>query len=159
MKGKNLVLITALMLCLPMLAHAQKDELSGEESTIRQIVQDYSDSWESGDIGKMRRVLHPQARLFLESRKSALVAQTPSQLYAIFKSNARHLRGIPPTPAGHLKIARIDVTGEIAAVKLEKDYPNSKVTEHLSLMKFEDGWKIVGRVLDVKLEQSQPKFE
>lgn len=152
MKRVGLLLTAALLLCLPASAHAQEADQSGNEADIRQVVRDYFDAWGSSSVEKMKKVLHPRARLFLAARGTELVAQTPSQLYANFRSNARHVRGIPQMPEGSLKIERLDIIGEAAAVKLEVDYPASKVTEQLSLMKFADGWKIVSRISTVRLE-------
>ncbi len=147
MKRGGLLLTAALLLCLPGCAYAQGSKPSRDEGEIWQVARDYFDAWGSSGIEQMKTVLHPKARLFLPgSVKTDLVAQTPSQLYANFRSNARHTRGIPPMPEGSLKIERIDVIGDAAAVRLEIDYPTSKVTHQFSLIKFVDGWKIVSRV-------------
>ena len=152
MKKRTLVVLAAL-LCLPLFGYAQGNRTPGEENIIRQVVRDYVDAWETRDVEKMKQVLHPRARLFLDAKKNDLAAQSPSQLYAALKSN--HHSGMPPMPNGNLNIQSVDVTDGIAVVKVEIDYPRSKITQQLSLMKFESGWKIVSRVLAVNVETSQ----
>ena len=152
------MLTAALLLCLPGYAHAQGGKPSGDEGEIRQVAKDYFDAWESSSVERMKTVLHPKARLFLGG-PGTVVAQTPSQLYANFRSNARHTRGIPPMPGGSLKIERIDVIGDAAAVMLEIEYPTSKVSEQLSLVKLADGWKIVSRVSSIREKQSRAKSD
>lgn len=159
MKRVSLLLTAALLLCLPAPARAQRVDQSGDGASIRQVVQVYVDARESSSVEQMKKVLHPRARLFLEARGTELAAQTPSQLYAIFRSNARHVRSAPPMPEGRLKIERIDITDGIAAVKLEIDYPTSKITEQLSLLKFADGWKIVSRISIARPELTQAKLK
>jgi len=160
MNRYNLLSVTALLLTFSILTFAQKPETGSVrgESEVEQLVREYFAAWQSSNVEKMKRVLHPKAKLFLPTHNNTLVAQTPSQLYANFRSNDRHTRGVPPIE-GALRITRTDVTGEAASVKLEVEYPTSNVVEHLSLMKFKDGWKIVSRVSSVKLEPARAKLD
>ena len=59
-----------------------------------------------------------------------------------------------------MKVVAIDITGGVASAKIETEnltdaapeilprlaYKGAKVTEYLSLIKFDDGWKIVSRI-------------
>jgi hypothetical protein len=40
-------------------------------------------------------------------------------------------------------IRSIAVTGNVATAVIELDYPHMKALDHMSLLKFEDGWRIV----------------
>jgi Putative lumazine-binding len=145
MKRLGLLITAALLLCLPTYVRAQGSKPSGDEAEIWQVGRDYFDAWENSSIERMKTILHPKARLFLGS-KTDLVAQTPSQLYANFKSNARQKNSIPSRVKGSWKVENIEVIGDVAAMRLEINYPTLKVTHQFSLMKFVDGWKIVSRV-------------
>lgn len=35
------------------------------------------------------------------------------------------------------------MTGNVATAVIELDYPHMKALDHMSLLKFEDGWRIV----------------
>ncbi len=47
---------------------------------------------------------------------------------------------------GELQIAALDVTGTVASVKVEEDYPTSHYTDYVSLLKLNGEWKIVNKV-------------
>ncbi len=40
-------------------------------------------------------------------------------------------------------ISSINVTGNVATAVITLDYPSMKAQDHMSLLKFEDGWRIV----------------
>jgi hypothetical protein len=154
------LLLTASLLFLSGSANAQTTKSSGEEVAISQVAREYFDAWNTGNVEKMKTVLHPKARLFMPGTDNKdLVAQTPEQLYKNFKSNIRYTRDMPPRPKGTLKIERIDVTGDAATARVEMDYSGFKVIHQFSLMRFADGWKIVSRVSCVDLPQTQAKLE
>jgi hypothetical protein len=158
MKRGFLLIAAALLFGLPGHLYAQGSKPSGDEGEIWQVGRDYLDALETNSIEKMKLVLHPKARLFFGLSKADVVAQTPAQLYANFKSNTRQKYGIPAIAKGAWKIENIGVTGRVAAMKLEIDYSTMKVTHQFSLMKFENGWRIVSRVTSVEPDQAQAKL-
>jgi hypothetical protein len=40
-------------------------------------------------------------------------------------------------------IASITVTGKVASAVIELDYPDMRARDHMSLLRFDDGWRIV----------------
>ena len=44
------------------------------------------------------------------------------------------------------QIASVDVTGTVASVKVEEDYPGSHYTDYVSLLKLDGEWRIVNKV-------------
>ena len=47
---------------------------------------------------------------------------------------------------GDLRIVAVDVTGDIASVKVVEIYPNSVYIDHLSLLRTQGRWQIVNKV-------------
>ena len=157
MRKACLLLMPVILVTLP-LANARADERSEDETAIRRVVSDYAAAWRNANVEAMKRVLHPQARLFLPpTGKTNLVAQTPAELYANFKSRPRQESDMLPRWDAGMSIERLDVTGDVASVKIKVNSRGSEIVEHLSLMKFADGWKIVCRVMSVWIEGGQPK--
>lgn len=58
---------------------------------------------------------------------------------------ARAASGRPPPDEDRRRrrIQSITVTGTVATAVIELDYPSMKALDHMSLLKFEDGWRIV----------------
>jgi hypothetical protein len=47
---------------------------------------------------------------------------------------------------GDLKIAALEVTRDIASVKVVENYPGSRYIDYLSLVRFDGAWKIVNKI-------------
>jgi hypothetical protein len=151
--NKLTLMIAIALLFLPGLVQAQQRSASEDEAALSQLGRDYYEAWESNSIEKMKKILHPKARLFLAGSKNDLVAQTPDHLYAAFKSNGRQNYGSPVRPKGSIHISRPQIIGNVATMQLEMAYPSLKVTHQFSLMKFAEGWKVVSRVTAVEPQQ------
>jgi hypothetical protein len=151
---KTLMLIATLVLCLPALAHAQGTN-PADEAAVRQAVEHYFAGWKNSDPLSMKRAFHPKARFFL-LREGTLVEYPVESVYTAMRKNKRyHL----PVKDVLLKILAVEVTGDLASVKLELEYPPTKGSEkegarinsatsveQLSLLRFQDGWRIVSKV-------------
>ena len=99
MKRVSLLLTGTLLQCLSGSARAQGIKSSGDEASISQVAREYFDASNTGNVEKMKTVLHPTARLFMPGRDNKdLVAQTPEDLYKNFRSNVRYTRVMPPRP-------------------------------------------------------------
>ena len=147
---KLCLLLIPIILLVPTAARAQRDDRIDDETAIRRVVSDYAAAWRNSSVEAMRKVLHPQAKLFLPATgKTELVVQTPSQLYANFKSNHQHGDDMVPRRDATLRVERVDHNSDVASVTIKVTTRGFDVTEHLSLMKFADGWKIVCRVMSV----------
>ncbi len=156
MKIQTFLLIVMLTLVLPVLANAQS---GADESTIRHVVQYYFDGWKNNDVESMKKAFHPKAKWFFQSDKYDLREVPISQVYANTRETARQKSSESKPVVG--RIVSIDITGEAATVKVEIDYPTAYVgvnvdlrtaprgarqTEYLSLIKFPEGWRIIGKV-------------
>lgn len=156
MRMKNLLLATTLLFSLPLLVSAQGDSES-VRAAIRQTLQYYSDAMKNNDAQSLRKAFHPKAKSFNAGDRGRLWEISFERIAANLQSNAR--RQMSQSNA-NLKIVAIDITGDTATAKIETEYlinapPNvapklakrgAKLTEYLSLIKFDTGWKIVSRV-------------
>jgi hypothetical protein len=53
---------------------------------------------------------------------------------------------LPHRTSVYAEIVSIDVTNDVAAVKVVDDFQGSRFTDYLTLLKAEEGWKIVSKV-------------
>ena len=157
MRTKNLLLAATLLISLPLLALAQEPDKAKDESAIRQIVQYYVDAIKNDDAESLKKAFHPKAKWLNAGDKGYLWEISQERVAANLRSNVqRHV----PQPNATVKIVVIDIAGGVASAKIETEYltnappeimpklayKGAKVTEYLSLIKFDDGWKIVTRI-------------
>ena len=157
MRTKNLLLAATLLISLPLLVLAQEPDRTKDEAAIRQIVQYYFDAMKNDDAESLKKAFHPKAKWLNAGDKGYLWEISQERVAANLQSNAR--RHMPKSNAT-MKIVTIDITGGVASAKIETEYltngppeiltklayKRGKITEYLSLIKFDDGWKIVTRI-------------
>ena len=141
---KHLVIVAALvaMLVVPVAAMAQSP---AEEAAIKALVQTaYVDGLQNlGDLEKAKAGFHPDFVL-LGLREGALTRLPIAEWIA--SAGKRKADGAKP-PLTTCKFLSVDVTGSAASVKLELHQNDTRIfTDYLSLYKFPDGWKIVGKI-------------
>lgn len=137
------------MLCIISCSNADK-MFQGEQLIIKNLIQDnYIEGMSNnGDFDKMDLVFHPQFVMTGLSKKNQLWRWNYNQLkdyYTTVKANG----SVPIKNDDKItaNIITIDVNGYLAIVKLQI-YHGSKLAyiDYLSLMKFDDGWKITGKI-------------
>jgi len=141
---KHLVIVVALvaLLVVPMAALAQGPS---DEAAIKALVQTaYVDGLQNlGDLEKTKAGFHPDFVL-LGLRDGALTRLPIAEWIA--SAGKRKADGAKP-PLTTCKFLSVDVTGSAASVKLELHQNDKRIfTDYLSLYKFPDGWKIVGKI-------------
>ena len=141
---KHLVIVAALAasLAVPMAAMAQSP---AEEAAIKALVQAaYVDGLQNlGDLEKTKAGFHPDFVL-LGLRDGALTRLPIAEWIA--SAGKRKADGAKP-PLTTCKFLSVDVTGSAASVKLELHQNDKRIfTDYLSLYRFPDGWKIVGKI-------------
>ena len=122
---------------------------------IQKDVEDVKDAVETGYVHGAFNELNPEA-----------MAKTFHKDFAIFSTDGENLRKYPIAnwvesvkrqkndpefdPKANIwehKFVSVDVTGNSAAVKIELYHEGEHVyTDYLSLLKFNEGWKIVAKV-------------
>lgn len=170
MRRKNLLLAATLLISLPLMVLAQGPDRTGDEAAIRQIVQYYFDAVKNDDAESLKKAFHPKAKWLNAGDKGYLREISLERVAANLQSNARrHLSKCDAT----MKILSIDITGGVASAKIETEYLTSgpaelmpklaykgaRLTEYLSLIKFDDGWKIISRIYSGELTPTTARLQ
>jgi hypothetical protein len=116
-----------------------------DEAAIKQLVQQaYVDGLLNlGDLDKTRTGFHPD--FVLLGLRHGQLTRFPIADW-IASAEEQKTAGQKP-PATTIQAISVDITGTAAAVKLELSRAGKLVyTDYLSLYKFNDGWKIVGKI-------------
>ena len=113
---------------------------SGKEAAIRAAVQHYFQGHATGDGSHFAKVFHPDAKLFWIGADGSLSQRT----------SADYIKAATGKPAADeaqrkRRIVSIDVTGNIADVKVELDYPTVKFTDYIWMVEREGTWLIVNK--------------
>ena len=97
-----------------------------------------------GDPALMRKGFHPDFRMFV-LKDGALTALTLDEWAARIEKGARERTG--PAPQIRAEFPLVDVTNNAAVARVEVHRDGKHIfTDYLSLYKFADGWKIVGKI-------------
>lgn len=123
-------LLTLLILALPAQA--------GDVEDVMVPLQAYLDGHASGDAARFRRAFADDAQL-VGWKDGRYVRRSAADYIAQAAS------GRPPADE-HLRrrwVRSINVTGKVATAVIELDYPSMKALDHMSLLRFDDGWRIV----------------
>jgi hypothetical protein len=97
-----------------------------------------------GDPALMRKGFHPDFRMFV-LREGALTTLTLDEWAARIEKGARERTG--PAPQIRAEFPLVDVTKNNAVARVEIHRDGKHIfTDYLSLYRFADGWKIVGKI-------------
>jgi len=138
------VLFFVLMLAaLSSVGRAQ--QASPKQAAIRAAVEHYFKGHATGDGSHFAKVFHPDAKLFWIGGDGSVMQRT----------SADYIRGASGRPAAdeaqrRRRIVSIDVTGTIATVKVELDYPSAKFTDYFSMVEDKGQWWIVNKTYHVE---------
>jgi len=116
-----------------------------DENAIKALVQTaYVDGLQNlVDLEKTKAGFHPD--FVLLGLRDGKLTRLPIAEW-IASAEKRKADGAKP-PLTVCKFLTVDITGSAAAVKLELHQNEKRVfTDYLSLYKFPDGWKIVGKI-------------
>jgi hypothetical protein len=154
---KKLLMSLALIFFVPTFILAQEADESGpkakEEAAVRQTIQYYFEGYSNQDVVSTSRAFHPQAKYFVV--KGGELEEIPQSL--VQDNMSIYSQPNPNPDTAPKRIVSVDVSGEVAAVKVEMDYDNGRFTEYLSLLKFQDGWKIVSKITTAGLRCMKSK--
>lgn len=119
------------------------DLLSAEEMAVRIPLQAYLDGHATGLEQHYRRAFAADGLLL--GTKDGKYRQWSAQDYIVASASGR----APADEAARRRwIRQITITGKVAGAVIELDYPDMRAYDHMSLLEFEDGWRIVSKVYE-----------
>lgn len=142
MRLRSLALAISISVGGATLAHAQTDAAAKarEDSTVRAVVQRYLHGLKFNDTVSLHEAFWPEAKLFAIRPNGQINELTQAKWYGMFAANAGK------EEEGELRIAGVDITGNAAAVKVVEDYPGSRYTDYLNLLRINGRWWIVNKI-------------
>ena len=121
-------------------AHPLYGQAGSDEATIRRVVDRYLYGLKHNDVSALKEAFWPEAKLFFVKNDGTLGELTQAKWYEGFASVAGKLE------EGELRIASVEVTKDAASVKVVEEYPKSRYTDYLSLLKLKGRWWIVNKI-------------
>jgi hypothetical protein len=125
-------------------ASAQQPVSASDSAEVRAVLETYFRGQATGDGSHMRPIFQPNANLYWI--REGKYTQRPS---------AEWMASYPGKPAPDeaeqkRRIASMDITGNAAVAKLVSESPRALVTDYMSLLKTEGGWKVVAKTFVVQ---------
>ena len=136
---KNFAIIAALVLAATGAVLLPARAQNAEEAAVRQALEHYFRGHATGQGEHFRKIFHPDAKLF--AVREGKYWQLTSEQYI---ANAP---GKPPADEAQRKrvIESVDISGNAAMAKIVLDYPQTKFTDYMSLLKIDGQWMIVNK--------------
>lgn len=117
------------------------------DSAVRAVVERYLHGLKFNDTVSLHEAFWPEARLFFIGRDGNMSELTQAKWYGMFARSAGK------EEAGTLRITSVDVTNDAASVKVVEDYPGSRYTDYLNLLRIKGRWWIVNKIYTVERRQ------
>src|SRR5262245_42003838 len=133
----------ALLACVVVGSHAagaQTTNAAPDVAAVRQVVGAYLYGLKHNEVDSLKAAFWPEALLLFVQRNGTLGQLTQQQWYAGFKANAGK------EEAGELGIASVEVTRDVATVKVIETYPREVYVDYLNLVKADGRWRIMNKV-------------
>jgi Putative lumazine-binding len=96
----------------------------------------------SGEPEQLKQAFHPGATMFFARNDSLIAVPIPEY---IARAAASRAKGDAP-PQRVERIANVDITGTSAVARIELEYPQQKLTDYMSLVKYGGEWRIVNKI-------------
>lgn len=121
-----------------------EQDVHAEKEAIRQVIQQYFDVTDKRDYESLKKAFHPDTKL-MSVGKSGLNQMTLEQWWGRVSS-------IPGKVERTMTITSIEVKGVAAVVKVDESRGGEyRSSDFISLLKVNDEWKIVNKLLSTKL--------
>ena len=138
-KLRTLGLVCALL--APSLAHGQASTSpAADERDVRNVVGAYLYGLKFNNVDSLRHAFWPEAKLFWVKKDGSLGQLTQADWYRGFAASAGK------EEKGELRITTVAITRDVASVTVVEDYPGSRYTDYLSLVRWGGTWRIVNKV-------------
>jgi hypothetical protein len=120
-----------------------------EEAAVRAAVEHYFRGHATGQGEHFRKVFHPESKLFAvregkfwQLTSEEYIARSPGKAAA---DEAQRRR----------TVESVDVTGNAAVAKVVLDYPSTRFTDYMSLLKVDGEWRIVNKTFYAEQKTKQ----
>ena len=113
---------------------------AGDEAAVRAVVERYLHGLKFNDTSSLHEAFWPEAKLFYVNKEGQVGQWTQATWYASFAGS------VGREEKGDLRIAALEVTRDAASVKVVEDYPRSRYTDYLSLLRLKGRWWIVNKI-------------
>lgn len=140
MRSVSLLLIIGLVTGAAPFLEAQAAPAGKDDAPVRAVVERYLHGLKFNDTTSFHSAFWPQALLLFVQRDGTLGQLSQAAWYKMFAGSAGK------EEQGELRIASVDVTGDVASVKVVEVYPKSEYTDYLNLVRFGGEWRIVNKV-------------
>ena len=114
---------------------------AAREAADREAVEKPLKAYLSGDPQQLKQAFHPGATMFFARNDSLIAVPIPEYIARVEESRAKG-----PPPKRVERIAQVDISGTSAVARLELEYPNQKLTDYMSLVKYGGEWRIVNKI-------------
>jgi hypothetical protein len=111
-----------------------------EEPRVRAVVDRYLRGLKFNDVASLRSAFAPDAKLVWVKRDGTVGQLSQADWYRSFAANAGG------EEEGELSAPSVDITGDIAAVKVVETYPKEIYVDYLNLLRTGGEWRIVNKV-------------
>jgi hypothetical protein len=111
-----------------------------EEPRVRAVVDRYLHGLKFNDVASLRSAFTPDAKLLWVRRDGTMGQLSQADWYKGFAASAGK------EEEGELGIASVDITGDVAAVKVVETYPKEVYVDYLNLVRAGGEWRIVNKV-------------
>ena len=107
---------------------------------VRAVLERYLRGLKFNDTMALREAFWPEAKLFYVGKDGKVGEWTQKSWYASFAGN------VGKEEAGELRVTSLEVTRDMAVAKIVEDYPKSRYTDYVTLLKLQGRWWIVNKV-------------
>ncbi|MBC34432.1 MAG: hypothetical protein CL663_00095 [Bacteroidetes bacterium] len=142
---------TLLLLVITVLTSVMQtqDEMKSDKAEIKEVIQiAYVDGIQNlGDIAEIEKGFHPRFSLPILRNNEIRELPIKTWIESVKRRKAENPNGLAKDQITTVEFLNIDITG-VAAVAKIKLIKGGKATyiDYLSLYKFEEGWRIVGKI-------------
>ena len=107
---------------------------------MRTVVERYLHGLKFNDVESLRSAFAPDAKLMWVKRDGTMGQLSQADWYRGFAANAGK------EEEGELSIASVDLTADVASVKVVETYPKEVYVDYLNLVRAGGEWRIVNKV-------------
>ena len=104
------------------------------------VVTDYLQGLQFNDTLRLAKAFWPSTKLLWVKRDSTLGELTQTAWYASFRGS------VGQRVEGTLRMVKLELTGSAASAKVVEEYPDSRYTDYLGLLRIAGRWWIVSKL-------------